>query len=162
MQYLEHIVQPGFVVFEFGSGASTPWFAERVQRIYSIESDRAWFDAVRAALQDIGRDCYELTLCPVEDKYGSQHYADQIKQQPDESVDLVFIDGKALPNCLLAAKPKVKPGGWMVMDDLTYNPVKTALHLLDDWQFAASFKGRVLGAIDGHPRTNTTGFWRKP
>jgi len=160
VQYLEHIVQPGFVVFEFGSGASTPWFAERTAYIYSVESDPDWHAAVWEALKPIG--CYELTLCPVEDKYGSQHYADQIKQQPDESVDLVFIDGKARPHCLLAAKPKVKPGGWMVMDDLTYNPVKTALHLLDDWQFAASFKGRVLGAIDGHPRTNTTGFWRKP
>ena len=32
--------------FEWGSGRSTLWFARRVKKIISVESDKAWYDKV--------------------------------------------------------------------------------------------------------------------
>ncbi len=34
-------------VFEYGSGASTQWWAKRAKSVVSVEHDKAWFDDVR-------------------------------------------------------------------------------------------------------------------
>ena len=42
------------------------------------------------------------------------------------------------------------------------NPDSDRDNLLDGWEMVAKFRGVVHGAADGHPRTNTTGFYRRP
>ena len=166
--FFKEIVKPHFHVFEYGSGKSTVWFAQHCTRVISVENNEEWFDAV-------GRKLKELDLCEpalitqylVEfddrnrgTKTQAEQYASIITHYPDEHFDLVYVDGKARPLCIRDARAKVKPGGWLVADDLGYNPVARALHLLDGWE-CTKFRGRVDGAIDGNPRNNATGFFRK-
>lgn len=159
IEFLESIVQPDWYVFEYGSGASTLWFRGRVAHARSIESNQDWYDAVRDV--DLER-VIDVIFSPATCQEESEEYASRINAFENDTFDLVFIDGDARPWCIRYARAKVKPGGWMVVDDLQYSPVKGALHLLDDWELIAKFKGKVLGAADGLPRTNTTGFYRKP
>jgi predicted O-methyltransferase YrrM len=160
-EFLAGIVTPQSVVFEFGSGASTIWFAEHAGVVFSVESDETWYWCVKDTLNQEGLQA-NIVLVPTPDKFGSQDYADQILTFSDETFDIVLVDGKARPHCILNGRAKVKRGGWMVLDDTTYDPVRRALHLMDEgWERVAQFRGRVWGAIDGNPRTNTTGFWRK-
>ena len=161
VEFLASIVQPDFVVFEFGAGASTLWFAEHAAVVFSVESDERWYWCIKDTLRDEGLQA-NLVLSAVCDKWSSQEYADRILAFSDGTFDLVFVDGKARPHCILNGRAKVRQGGWMVLDDLSYDPVRRALHLMDGWEKVAQFRGVVLGAIDGNPRTNTTGFWRKP
>jgi predicted O-methyltransferase YrrM len=161
VEFLDSIVEPGFSVFEFGSGGSTVWFAEQGCIVYSVESDEDWYRAVKDTLNGLGL-LANLDYTPASNNVESLEYAGRILEFGDQSFDLVFVDGNARPHCIVNALPRVKVGRWMVLDDLTYNPVRRALHLLDEgWEKVAQFRGIVHGAIDGNPRTNTTGFWRK-
>jgi predicted O-methyltransferase YrrM len=46
-------------------------------------------------------------------------YAAAILGYPDESFDLVFVDGEASCRdwCIANALPKIKPGGYLLLDD---------------------------------------------
>ena len=163
--FFEEIVRPHFVVFEYGSGKSTIWFAQHCDCVISVENDARWFEDVGAKLRelDLWAECW---LIEFDDKQRgvkakAEEYSAIITHYPDESFDLVYVDGKARPLCIRDARAKVKPGGWLVADDLSYNPVARALHFLDGWG-CTKFRGRVDGAIDGNPRNNVTGFFRKP
>lgn len=46
-----------------------------------------------------------------------QRYASQIDKYPDQHFDLVIVDGRARPSCLMHGVPKVKVGGMLVLDN---------------------------------------------
>src|SRR5260221_5434457 len=39
---IERVIEPGFKVFEYGSGGSSLWWAARVSEVASVEHDREW------------------------------------------------------------------------------------------------------------------------
>src|SRR3984885_13537361 len=45
VDYLEEPI-PGRRVFEFGSGMSTLWFAERCREVVSVESNPEWYSSI--------------------------------------------------------------------------------------------------------------------
>jgi hypothetical protein len=59
--WLEHYLRPDMKVFEYGSGGSTIFFAERVAEVTSIEHDHKWHAQVSRALAQRG-----LTNCTYE------------------------------------------------------------------------------------------------
>jgi predicted O-methyltransferase YrrM len=85
-------------VFEFGSGHSTLWFAERVQHIMSIESDKSFYDFMHEKIASRNNISYEL-------KEENVNYHQTILALKDE-FDVVIIDGKervaCAKNCLSA------------------------------------------------------------
>jgi len=164
---LTEIVQPHFNVFEYGSGKSTIWFAENCNSIVSVERNIGWYEAVWLKLYQMDLTAY-LILRPFVDKERlatpkTIGVATIINAFPNEYFDLVFVDGAARPHCNRWARAKVKRGGWMVIDDLQFPYVKKSLHWMDDagFTFEGKYCGIVHGAINGRPRINTTGFWRK-
>jgi len=164
--FFEEIVRPDFRAIEFGSGKSTVWLARHCASVVSVENDREWFDAVGRKLRELGWAGVERYLVEHDqaDKkmmHKSKEYVGVLADYPDDHFDLVYVDGAARPWCIRDGRAKVRPGGWLVADDLGYNPVASALHLLDGWE-CTKFSGRVDGAIDGRPRNNTTGFFQKP
>src|SRR5690348_4410793 len=46
IRFLAGRVEPHFRVFEFGSGLSTLWWAQRVAHVVSVEHDPAWHRSV--------------------------------------------------------------------------------------------------------------------
>src|SRR5260370_34998340 len=50
VSYLSRVIQPGWSIFEFGSGWSTPWLATRCAKLFSPESDLLWCAQVKVAL----------------------------------------------------------------------------------------------------------------
>ncbi|NES92903.1 MAG: class I SAM-dependent methyltransferase, partial [Okeania sp. SIO2B9] len=43
IEFIENKIASDFRVFEYGSGQSTLWWAERVLKVISVESNRNWF-----------------------------------------------------------------------------------------------------------------------
>ena len=84
---------------------------------------------------------------------------------PDGYFDLVFSDGWDLARCRCAphAADKLHPGGWLVADDLEWNPVRSTVEPLIDagWRVKKK-KGPIYCAWDGQPRNTTTAFLQKP
>jgi predicted O-methyltransferase YrrM len=156
-------------VFEWGSGGSTLFFAERVAQVITVENVAAWQDEIRGYAE--AAELTNIRHILVEWEKGQPHrremlhaYCHSIDGFPDDYFDLVFSDGWDISraHCPQLAAPKVKPGGWLVTDDYGWHPVNAAAAFLkDSWELVP--RGGVIDcAWDGQPRNNVTAFWRKP
>jgi len=129
--WLRSYLRPGFSVFEYGSGGSTAFFAARVERLVSVEHDPEWHTRTAQRLGSLPqRECTYLLQLPdegVNERFAStderysemnfESYVRTIDAYPDQSFDLVVVDGRARNACVLQALPKVKPGGFLLLDD---------------------------------------------
>jgi hypothetical protein len=127
-------------VFEYGAGGSTLFWAKRVREVVSIEHDRMWGERVQATLSHQGlRNCHVRLIEPVEEPDASRgspadpadyvsadtnfrgfsfrNYARSIDDYPDGAFDLIIVDGRARPSCGTHALPKVKTGGFLLLDN---------------------------------------------
>jgi hypothetical protein len=127
-------------VFEWGSGASTIWLANRADQVVSIEHDQEWAVKMHALLVARGIDNTKIihvpapqTASPVvrSNKAGYElldfaNYVDAI--DGFEQFDLIVIDGRARLDCLKKAKLHLKEGGMILLD----NSNRKRYQVLDD------------------------------
>lgn len=137
---LEKLLHHTSRVFEYGSGGSTLFFADRVRELVSVEHDPGWFKRVQAEMGARTHACWiphlvspspsivPATHLPSDpDAYVSadmqfsgfsfRDYAVTIEAYQDNSFDLVLIDGRARPSCFKHALHKVKFGGTIVLNN---------------------------------------------
>ena len=101
------------VGLEFGSGRSTLWFVDRLAKLYSVESDRKWFEKVKldtATYAKEGRLDYRY--CP------ELNYLDVLDDIEDGSIDFCLIDGIRRDECAVRSLAKIKNGGILVIDNI--------------------------------------------
>lgn len=145
-------------VWEYGSGGSTLWLAERAASVISIEDDPDWHLAVATALSARGLTNAEVRLiktCVLPDAIkGTGVY------------DVVFVDcltQEERRRAVILGAKHIKPGGWLVADDYTFPKTNEAVERLrtEGWDVA------VVSGIKNHPirqvpvRT-ATAFCHKP
>jgi hypothetical protein len=111
---LSGYLQPTMRGFEWGSGRSTLWFARRLQDLVSVEHDSAWHRIVSGKLAAAGLSNVDYRLAAPTAPAG---YARQIEAFPDDSFDFILIDGEERNACICAAAPKIRTGGWIVVDN---------------------------------------------
>jgi protein-L-isoaspartate O-methyltransferase len=118
--------RPSARVFEFGSGASTVWLAQRAASVISVEHDEEWARIVR---QHIG-ERVELRLVQADARFDPDYaserkdastlsfrdYASSIDSET-EPFDLIVIDGRARGKCLEHALAHLAPDGTILFDD---------------------------------------------
>lgn len=139
-------------VFEWGSGASTLFFAEMgIRKLVSIEHDREWCRNIASQLTHIidyrfvGYDEGEIgpdKANPRHYKSGStelgavnfKRYASAIDDYG--KFDLILIDGMARASCLYHALNHVNPGGCIVLDNTNDRPyyLEQTEHLFGNWE----------------------------
>jgi len=110
---VEELLKGDSRVFEWGAGASTIWLAMRVGELHSVEHDPKWYKLVAAALAKEatgGRICIHT----LDDQGG---YVEVINSYGDDYFDFIFIDGRRRVDCLLTATPKLRSGGYLLLDD---------------------------------------------
>src|SRR5262245_35793658 len=64
IDFLDHFVQRGMTVFEYGSGGSTLFFARRAKTVYSVEDNLTWHELVSNRLKQKGLNNVTLKFCP--------------------------------------------------------------------------------------------------
>lgn len=132
-KWLVSFLKPNMVVFEYGSGGSTIFFARRVRKIISVEYQLSWFFGVWIALWGRGIFNFRLHLARPErgakikrdymssdpniNSFSFKKFVTTIDQYSDHYFDLVFVDGRARNQCVKHAIPKVKKGGYLMLDD---------------------------------------------
>lgn len=124
-------------VFEYGSGASTLWLAERSAKVVSVEHDRGWFDRMRTdAPPNV-----DLLFVPPK-KQGTiwsvsspEHFYDEYVKTIStfDEFDLVVIDGRARIACVQRAMSHVRPGGYLLLDDANRQQYQAAKQILTGW-----------------------------
>ena len=127
VRHLDALIRPDWRVLEFGSGMSTLFFAQRCDRLISVESDPAWY-------AQMGRLFARSSVANVDYRLReADAYADH-PDLPDHSFDLVVVDGLARDRVSAVALRKVKPGGYVLLDnsDVPWPDHKTARLLLVD------------------------------
>jgi precorrin-6B methylase 2 len=133
--FLDKILKNDMVVWEYGSGSSTLYFARRVKQVYSVENDKKWFDhlTARITVEYIKNIHYMLieaekinseTLNSIyisksvtTERRNFMNYASSIDVIPDNSLDIILIDGRARKACIAHAIPKIKQGGYLIIDN---------------------------------------------
>ena len=135
-------------VFEYGSGGSTLFLLDRSGKVTSVEHDKDWYEEVKKK----GEQASLLlrTPEPVTDSkeftsvrhagFQFEHYVRSIKQEEDQSLDLVIVDGRARNQCVKAALPKIKPGGYLLLDNSDRERYAPARALLSSYE-RTDFRG---------------------
>ena len=154
--FLRRQIRSDWSVLELGAGRSTPWFARRAGRVVSFEDNEFWADQTRSRLERLGLGNVELRVGPVE------ALPDEVGALPDASFDLVVVDFLESPaatriDVLKPAMKKVRPGGWLLLDDSDRPGYAPAYDLLAGWR-----ERRFSGIKDGWPEACETTVFRRP
>lgn len=94
-------------VFEYGSGSSTLWWAERAAEVYSVEHNQKWRDKLTSELPHHVRlihrklgEGYESSVLITGEKY-----------------DLIILDGRNRDKCLAHSLRALSKRGVIIFDD---------------------------------------------
>ncbi len=136
-------------VFEFGAGYSTLWFAKRVKSVVSVEHDPHWIEKLSSY---ISSNVELIVKHALRDEAGSlegatsSDYARVISAYPDESFDIIVIDGMERVSCAATSAGKVKEDGIIVFDNSDRPWHRPALDHLRDLGFGRiDFHGFIPG-----------------
>jgi predicted O-methyltransferase YrrM len=154
--WLRRRIRSGWSVLELGSGRSTVWFARRAGRVVSFEDNEYWFPRTRERLEETGLRNVDLRLRSVE------HFPREVASLPDDGFDLVVVDFLEAPtvtriDCLELAMKKVRPGGYLLLDDSDRPGYAEAYELLAGWD-----ERRFTGVKDEWPAACETAIFRRP
>ncbi len=149
---LDQLLRGTDVAIEFRAGRSTPWIAQRVGKLTSVEDNEEWFRRVSNKLSAAGITNVDLIHRPrgVADVEGMiSAYVHEFDRFADRSLDFVLIDGMYRGHCAIRAMSKVKPGSLIVIDNTnwflpssTHSPASRAADeppLDETWQEFADF-----------------------
>ncbi len=140
IDFIKKAVRPDMNVFEYGSGGSTLFWAANVDKVVSVEHEKSWYTKMQNELELQKINNVEYILAEAEedadyntksaanpDSYISsgkmytgknfENYVKQIDRFPDSYFDIVVVDGRARPSCILQALNKVKVNGYLIVDN---------------------------------------------
>jgi hypothetical protein len=149
-------------VFEYGSGGSTLWLEDLGADVTTVEHDAQWHKQVAAALGPGTRLLFQPPQQSgvVTDDHRPEFfdaYAAAIDGEPDASLDLVIIDGRARVECARHAMTKVKPDGLLLLDDTDRAGHRPVVALLHAWE-----RHVFTGLKPGQRAPAQTSVWRRP
>lgn len=155
-----------WTVLEFGSGGSTVYFAMYTHVVISVEHAPVYRDMVVAALDKRFLDNAKIYFVPSVKKsvgdvvvpsryagmegYDFEKYVAAIDHYPDEFFDFCLVDGRARNHCIKHCIPKLKVGGWLMLDNSDRPEYDEGVALLAGWE-RDDFRGEWLTSIFRRP-----------
>lgn len=98
-------------VFEYGSGSSTMYFAERVKEITSIEYDHDWYDKVLEYTSEMQNA--SVNFIPLSDDY----HRSIAQLGKGKKFDLVIVDGRHRVESAIFSFDHISENGVIILDD---------------------------------------------
>ena len=169
--FLDEYLTKDMRVLEWGSGASTIFFAMRCA-VTAVEHSEEWFETVVAALRyrdnrhipyrvlrkpNDGFDPEFMSHQPGYESVNFRDYVEGIWDATNECYDVILVDGRARCACLKAAPGKLKKGGLLILDDSQRPQYHRAMAEID-WP-VMHFEGCI--PYYKHGRTVRTTIWVK-
>ena len=107
---IEYIKQLDFsdkIIFEYGSGNSTRFWAECSKKLVSVEDNRKWYNKIKSKLPDnVEYYLFDET----------QKYIKSINNFPN-GFDIIIIDGSHRYECAIEALGKLRNDGFIILDN---------------------------------------------
>ena len=138
-KFIDSYVNSDTHILEFGAGGSTIWFSGRTKNLITIEHDREWFNKINAQVDT------DIRLLP-------RPYENVCDEFPEESFDLILVDGRDRIKCIEKAHSKVKPNGILMLDNSERERYNAVFDILKDWK---------IKKTEENPLWHTY-WWRKP
>jgi len=114
IEMVEPLLHKDMKVFEFGSGSSTIWFAERVKEVITLESSPEWTRIVNEWIKE--RNITNVTAHLRDITKGE--YMSPILAGREAEFDLILVDGAfRRVESFERAIPKLKMNGYLLIDD---------------------------------------------
>ncbi|MFA0809844.1 hypothetical protein [Microbulbifer epialgicus] len=126
--FLQERLSKDLTVFEFGSGFSTRFYAERTASVQSVEDNPKWFEIMTKQLPQNANIAFQAA-----DKDGE--YCRAIKNL-DKKFQLIVVDGRDRVNCFKQSLSCLTDDGVILLDDSTREKYGPAITLGE----AAGFK----------------------
>lgn len=163
IRILEQLLERGMTGFEYGSGMSTIFIAERIGHLTSIDHNEHWFHIVREKLKRRNVENVEYHCIPkatnsqkreyeVFNDFGLDTQTFQVRDDyhdyftfittfPKDHFDFILIDGRARVECTLGAICRLKEGGMLVLDNSDRERYRPIFRILADWPQVTSTTG---------------------
>lgn len=140
ISYLDHWLKKEMLVYEYGSGGSTLYFAGKTRSVVSVEHNPEWYSYAQEAIgnSEIHNIEYKLIepqpsagasvnqctdpanyiSCFTDYKgYAFHAYAKSIDSYANDWFDLVVVDGRVRHSCIAHSLKKIKTGGCLLLDN---------------------------------------------
>lgn len=109
IELLDERLHKGLDLFEYGAGFSSIWFAERLNKVVSIEYDQAWRKQVEGLLAPVSNA--ELIFQEVGEDYVNG------AQRTGSSYHMILVDGRERVACAKASFNALTDDGILILDD---------------------------------------------
>lgn len=123
IDFINENLPVGLKIFEFGSGNSSLFFADKGAKVTSVENDQEWMNKVKSSLP---QNC-SLIYCELDTngKYANSCMTTAIEY------DIIIVDGRDRVNCFKSSISCLNTNGVIILDDSerteyseTYNVAK--------------------------------------
>ncbi len=160
IDFFDKFLTAEMIGLEYGSGFSTQFYAERINKIVALEHHEEWYKKIKKGLKETGLNNVEYRHIPkgikrklkTKDYFPQLHkdfeihsaflkYFEYVKQYPNEYFDFVIIDGRARVETGLNSMPKLKSGGVMILDNSERERYKPLMDILCKWPHAHTTTG---------------------
>lgn len=112
IDFLSNRLKKDMQVFEYGSGYSSLFFADKVESVTAIEYSNEWFEKISNFANQV--DNLEILFSPLDENYPLSI----VNQNPEKkNYDVVIIDGRKRVKCARNALPFLKDNGVLILDD---------------------------------------------
>jgi hypothetical protein len=108
IDFIEARLNESMNVFEYGSGNSTFYYADKVRSVTSVEHDRLWCEQVKNKITD------NVTL--IYQDLDTGNYSISVVLQK-KLFDIIIVDGRDRVNCLKQSVNALSEEGIIVLDD---------------------------------------------
>jgi tetratricopeptide (TPR) repeat protein len=108
IEFIEDKLKADFRIFEYGSGQSTLWYAERLKEVISVEHNSDYF---KTLLENLPQNVNLLL------RKNPQEYAREILNYDDCYFDIIVIDGIERVECSKKCDRKLKENGFIIFDN---------------------------------------------
>ena len=141
IEYLEELDFSDKSVFEYGSGFSSFYWAERCKNLISVENDKSWAELIKKER----KSNQEIILSEIKEEYVEAIHSHNIKY------DVIVIDGVWRDSCAQHAITCIAQDGMIILDNSERvsfsDEYRRAVRILESLDFIQiDFKG--IGAIN--------------
>lgn len=149
IRFLKSYLTKDMTGLEYGSGISTLFTAPKVKRLVSIEHNKEWYGMISERFKKDGinnvdyrfvakndSDLYKDKDFQMESEYNYKVRKDYVdyflaaSDLEDESLDFILVDGRARPECLYYALPKLKKNAIVILDNSERDRYKVVFEMM--------------------------------
>lgn len=110
IDFLKDRLNKYMVVFEYGSGNSTLFFAERVKEIISVETDKIWYEELAQKVPSNVKVIYF-------DESALKSAYEEVIKSTNKKFDMIIVDGLFRNECIKNLLSNLSANGVIILDD---------------------------------------------